>query len=443
MSARIKKLQDRKAALVSSIKNLNAKVEADGRDKLSDSEAGEYKAFSDELAGVNEALARETALIEEEKSLAARGTMLAEGTEKKAMPFARYASLRAFKDEAKAYRAGQWIRASLFNDKSALAWCKDNGVQMLAHGESTNTAGGFFVHDEFSQTVIDLREQYGVFRQNADVVPMGSDSLIINRRSSGLTAYFVAEAGSITESTMGWDAVTLNAKKIAALSRWSTELAEDAVINLADTLAAEMAYAFALKEDQCGFVGDGTSTYAGIQGVMTKLTTTTTTNGATSGGIQIAAAGGTSYGALVLADFEKLLAILPQYAAMRNPKWYMSRAAFYAGPARLMDAGAGNTNATLGAGVGPSFMGYPVVFSQVMNTTLGAQASTNVILFGALQLSSTLGDRRGVALETSKDVYFTTDQIAIRATQRFDINNHDVGDSSTAGPVVILKTSAT
>ena len=441
---RLKKLQDRKAVLVAAMKGINEQANGE---TLTAEQSAAFKGHETELAEVNANIAREQLLIEAEKSLTVvvDPNSPAKSLAMPAVPV-RCSSLRAFKGkdaELRAYRMGQGIAAHVFGNRKALAYCQDHGIKSLAHGENTNTAGGFFVHDEFSQTVIDLREEYGVFRANAEVMPMGSDSLVINRRASGLTAYFVAEAGSITESTMGWDAVTLNAKKIAALARWSTELAEDAVINLADTLAAEMAYAFSLKEDQCGFTGDGTSTYAGIQGVMTKLTTSTTTNGATSGGIQIAAAGGTSYGALVLADFEKLMGILPQYAAQRGPKWYMSRPAFYASCARLMDAGGGNTNAALGAGVNPSFLGYPVVFSQVMNTTLAAQASTNVILFGALQLAATVGDRRGVTVETSKDLYFATDQIAIRGTERFDINCHDVGDSTTAGPVVILKTSAT
>jgi hypothetical protein len=51
----------------------------------------------------------------------------------------------------------------------------------------------------------------------------------------------------------------------------STELAEDAVISIADDLAQEMGYAFAVAEDAAGWTGDGTSTYGGIRGVKTKL----------------------------------------------------------------------------------------------------------------------------------------------------------------------------
>jgi HK97 family phage major capsid protein len=51
----------------------------------------------------------------------------------------------------------------------------------------------------------------------------------------------------------------------------STEIAEDAVIAIADWLVGEIAYAFASKEDDCGFNGDGTSTYGGMRGISADL----------------------------------------------------------------------------------------------------------------------------------------------------------------------------
>jgi HK97 family phage major capsid protein len=69
---------------------------------------------------------------------------------------------------------------------------------------------------QFNQAIIDLREEYGVFRMAVAPTPMGSDSMTIPRRAGGLTAYFPGENGAITESQKSWGQVTLNAKKIAA-----------------------------------------------------------------------------------------------------------------------------------------------------------------------------------------------------------------------------------
>jgi HK97 family phage major capsid protein len=100
---------------------------------------------------------------------------------------------------------------------------------------------------------------------------MSSDTLRVPRRSATLSASFVGEATAGTESTQTFESVLLVAKKAMVLTTVSNELNEDAFVNLADDVAGEIAYAFAKKEDECGFIGTGTSTYGGIEGVATKL----------------------------------------------------------------------------------------------------------------------------------------------------------------------------
>jgi hypothetical protein len=39
-------------------------------------------------------------------------------------------------------------------------------------------------------------------------------------------------------------------------------------------------------------------------------------------------------------------------------------------------------------------------------------------------------------------VYATTDQLLLQGTMRFDVVHHSLGDNTTAGPVVALKTAA-
>ena len=61
---------------------------------------------------------------------------------------------------------------------------------------------------------------------------------------------------------------------------------------------------------------------------------------------------------------------------------------------------------------------------------------TVYVLFGDLSLSTTFGDRRGITIARSAERYFEKRQIAIQTTERFCIVNHDIGDTSTAGPIV-------
>lgn len=352
----------------------------------------------------------------------------------------RYGKLKAFtgaQAEQEAFLSGMFYLATIGQSPKAVTWCNEHGVDVRFRGalkEGSNELGGYLVPEETEQRIIDLREQYGVFRREAELVPMAGDVKNSPKRSGGVTAEFVGENEEIDTADKAWTNVKLIAKKIAAMLRFSTEISEDAIISIADDLTREIAWAFALKEDQCGFNGDGTSTYGGIVGV---------TNALAAGAIYTALAGNTGFETLDLVDFEGCIGKLAEYADMGNAKWYVSRAGWAASMMRLADAAGGNTTVDLASG--PSrreFLGYPVVVSQVLNKTLGAEVSTIKAIFGDLRMGAKLGNRRGMAIAMSDQRYFELDQLAIRGTSRFDINVHERGTATEAGALVALKTPA-
>lgn len=349
----------------------------------------------------------------------------------------QHANLKAFKGqhaENAAYMTGQFLLATIGKSKRARNWCKDHGVDTNFRGalkESDNSLGGFLVPQEMERSIIALREERGVLRREAMVVPMASDTLHMPRRSSGVTAYWTGELSEITASNPTLDNVELTVKKLAALVRMSSEVNEDTVISLADFVTAEIAYAFADKEDLAGFNGDASATYGGIVGIKNALA---------AGSEYEAVAGNTAFSTLDLADFESMLGKLPLYA-MQNAKWYISRAGWAASMQRLADAAGGNTTQNIMGGVGPSFLGFPVVWVQVMNSTLDAQVSTEgLCYFGDLRQGIKLGTRRGMSLAVSNDRYFETDEIGIKATQRLDIVVAERGTATAAGSIIGLKT---
>jgi HK97 family phage major capsid protein len=352
---------------------------------------------------------------------------------------ARYhhASLKAFRGndaEASAYLTGQFLLATIGRSEHAHKWCKDHGVDTRFRGalkESDNSLGGFLVPLEMERSIIALREERGVLRREAMVVPMASDTLHMPRRSSGVTAYWTGELSEITASNPTFDNVELTVKKLAALVRMSSEVNEDTVVSLADFVTQEIAYAFADKEDLAGFLGDGTSTYGGIVGLKNALQ---------DGAEYTAISGNTAFSTLDLADFESMIGMLPLYA-LQNAKWYISRAGWAASMQRLADAAGGNTTQNIMGGVGPSFLGFPVVWVQVMNSTLTAQTSTEgLCYFGDLRQGVKLGTRRGMSIATSTDRYFETDEIGIKATQRLDVVVSERGTSTVAGSIIGLET---
>jgi len=365
--------------------------------------------------------------------------------------------------EERAYRFGAWGMAMLskqlphrYNFPKAVAFCEqeglltaaedDRGMVVKVHQEGVNTAGGYLVPDEFSNDMIDLRLQYGVFRRNADVRMMSSDTYSRPRRTGGLTAYFVAESAAGTQSTKSWDRVQLVAKKLMVLSKMSTEVNEDAVINLGDDLAGEIAYAFANKEDDCGFNGTGAqATYGGILGVRQALYIAAGSPTTTSpGGLTLAAAStgsATGWPNITLVNFNTVISTLPTFAR-RAPKWYVSPAFNDGVMQKLAYAAGGNTVVEITDG-GPrmSFLGYPVELVEVM-PIIGA-ATQVCALFGDLALAADFGDRRSntIAFSDSALNAFEQDELVIRGTERFDINVHDVGNTTTAGPIVGLYTT--
>ena len=346
----------------------------------------------------------------------------------------RFGQLRAFKgkaSEADAYRSGRWLLATVMGDATSRQWCRDHGIEVRVQTEGINSAGGFVVPDVMERAIIDLREKYGMFRANARVMPMSSDHSIIPRRTGGVTAYFVGETSAITESDKSWDQVELTAKKLGALTRMSTDLSEDAIINIADNLAEEMAYAFANKEDECGIDGDGTSTYGGMIGIRTKFV-----DGGHTAGYDAGTSACTAWSDITLADeIVTVMSKLPTYALPRA-KWYIHPAGKAACFDALALAAGGNTTREIASGAQPMFAGYPVVVSSAMPSA--PTNGTVALLFGDLSMSSTFGDRRGITIKVSNDRYLEYDQVGIQATERFCIVNHDIGDTSVAGPVVAL-----
>lgn len=343
-----------------------------------------------------------------------------------------YSRIKNFKTNDEAFRFGSWALGCIGFKKSA-QWCADNGiVTKIANIEGNNSAGGFLVPEEFENAIVTLREQFGVIRNHARVVPMSSDIKRMPRRSTNLTASFVGEASTASQTNETFDQINLVAKKSMVLTKFSSELSEDAVINFADDLAGEMAYAQAKLEDQCAFIGDSTSTYGGITGLANAV-----------GSAGVTTATSTAFTAITLAQIQAAFALLPQYADNTNAKIFCHKAVWNSVFLRLAYVSGGNNAVDLLTGSGQlSFAGYPVVLSQAMNSTTGNGAI--VCHFGDMSQGVYFGDRRQTAVDFSNSALtsFETDMLAYRSTTRWDLVCANVGDSTNAGSIVTLKAGA-
>lgn len=350
--------------------------------------------------------------------------------------------LKHFKNDKEAYDAGMFLIAALapadpqfhFADKKAEAiqYCRDNGL-ILADAQTSDDAGkgGYLAPAPLSNTIIRIVTEVGIAPRIADVVPMSSETLDMSKRSSGLTVYAPAEASAITTSEMQWTRVSLSVTDRATLTRISLKLLRSAITSIADRVAEEIAYAAANQMDNELINGDGTSTYFGETGLVSAIG---------SAGVETGASGVDTWPELLLLNHHNAMSFLPS-RFWRNPVWICSPAYYNAVMIRLAAAAGGNTIQNVEGGANrPSFLGYPVLFTDHMPTTTAvSQVSA---LFGSFNNAVMLGNRQGVSIGTSTERYFDSGEIAIRGMWAYDINVHEPGDSSNAGAYTAVKTAA-
>lgn len=364
-----------------------------------------------------------------------------------------YAVAGADKPEVRALRFGAWLARSIVPETSQ--WARKLYANLdsqrpyfnAAHLEGSDTSGGLFVPPEFEWDIINLRETYGAARRLSKIVPMARETKTMPRRTSGLSAYFVGEGNSIKASNKTFDLVKLSAKKLAAIAIVSNELEADSVIEFADDIIQEIAYAFSYREDQCFFNGDGTTgnttDYGGIVGVTTRIQNPNNVPGGVANTIctGLVAGSGSGWTGMVIGDFQSMIGKLPNFADTPNTTFVCHRT-FEQSILQNLAAKAGGSRFTeIIDGVRKHyFLGYPVENSQVLPA---ATVSQNIPIFlGDFKMATKFGDRKQTTLARSVDAtvidgsgasvpLFQNDMMAIRGMERIDINVHDVGDDTT------------
>lgn len=334
--------------------------------------------------------------------------------------------------EERAYRAGMHLKGYQFGDAEARRWCVDHGVESRAQAGSINSLGGVLSSDELSSEIIRLVESFGVVPTEFRRVSMNNDSMLVARRTSGLSARPIGENAAPATSDVTFDNVNLIAKLWGIDNRIPNSLLEDSVINLADTMAVEVAQSFAEAFDNAGLIGDGGSAYHGTVGVAYAI------NDGTHAASVATATGRATFDALTLTDFTSLVAKAPLFAR-RNAKFYISPAGYGSSMLRLMVANAGNNAADIAGGANLQFLGFPVVLCHPLQSALSGTTGTVACLFGDMSQAATFGERRGVTIKTDASRFIEFDQTLTFATARVAMVAHDLGNAAKAGPIVALK----
>jgi len=267
------------------------------------------------------------------------------------------------------------------------------------------------------------------------VFPMNSAALSVPKGTGDVTVAAYDEETATGSSDNTYGQVGLNAKEFSGLTRVSNSLLDDSPVGLASDLVQRFGQALAKVEDQCLFTADGSGTYAGMTGILTKLE-----SGSYAGSVYNATSTHKTFATFTIDDLTNLVAKCPEYA--KNSAMWFCSAGFRDGVIlRLVAAAGGNSTQTLTQGVGQTFLSpYRIVTSP----TLPAGASTDyankiVCMFGSLSSACVFGDRRGMSVRMDQSRYLEFRQTAILVSERFDCVTHDVGSATVAGPVVGLR----
>lgn len=415
--------------------NTEAAIKARGdSDEKTAKALADLKAAADAKAGAIEEL---KAIIRNVEGEAEKSDPLYIGSEDH-----RLGRRRAFPNAKRAKEFGLFVMACAEQGKlSEKAHVALNHVNK-ALAESVNSTGGALVPEVFEPTLIRLQEMYGQFRQGARVVPMAGERVNWPMLDGHVTVYYPGEAGTITPSNPTFKNVQLIAKKACALTILSSEIDEDSAVALGEIVMTDFARGFAKAEDEAGFLGDGTSTYWGFTGIAGALRGVDATIGSIK---SLVVASGNAYSEIILGDFDELVGIYPTFAEDGTVRWRMSKYFYWTVVRPLIMAYSSNiptigSPSDIAGGPQPTFLGYPVDLIHVMPKT---EANSQICAtLSNLGMGAYLGDRRGFEVVRSREAYFTTDQIGIRATRRHAINVFGCGDTTDTGPVAGLITAA-
>ena len=139
-----------------------------------------------------------------------------------------------FASSEDAFTAGMYL-AHLGGDQRA-------GEILAAQSVGTDNKGGFSVPDPLSNALINLLEDYGVARRYCRRIVMSALTWSVPKVTAHAAVSYPDEAAPISETEVAFGQVLLTAKKIAALVKMSTEIQEDSVISMMDTVVQSLAY---------------------------------------------------------------------------------------------------------------------------------------------------------------------------------------------------------
>lgn len=127
---------------------------------------------------------------------------------------------------------------------------------------SASAGGDLVATDLMSESFIDLLRKALVLQAAGATVMTGLQGMVaLPRQSGGATVYHVAESGSITESQLTVDQVTMQPRTIGALTDYSRRLLLQSSIDIENLVRRDLAQQIAIEVENQAINGTGTGSY--------------------------------------------------------------------------------------------------------------------------------------------------------------------------------------
>lgn len=281
---------------------------------------------------------------------------------------------------------------------------------------------------------ISLVAEHGAVRKHLDFKPISSLTAI---QPVLIGEPVVSFPGSTTPVVSdGFNALFADKnhqlKEATAAVDYPKVLDEVAIMNIGDVITESFARALARTEDKSALVGDGTSTYSGMKGLVNTIG---------AAGKVSTAAGHNTYATITVPDIFKFFGRLPkQFKASEDVVIYTSPAAKEEVFDRLKAEAGGNDLILLSGGSPDSFYGKKIEEVIDFPSNTGTLSTGDVIAIlansnkamGAAELSS------GPVFDEFRETLAKERKVLLMATHYFDIQSLYVGDASTVGAAVAL-----
>lgn len=258
----------------------------------------------------------------------------------------------------------------------------------------TSADGGYLAPTITAAEILRLTEEYGQARGLMRQFPMAGKVMTIPTKLTGATATRVAENTEITDTKVTLSTVTLTASKVAAIVALSSELEEDAIVDMGQYVNELLAEAFAYEEDSQFFAGTGSP--------HTGLFNTTSTYGKE---VTVSSVDSVKYDDLV----DAVYGIKSWY--LRGASWLMHRT-IYGVLAKMKDKNDRPLIENPGDVARASLFGYPVRLIEAAPDSSTSTSGMPFILLGNTR-NSLIGIKRELRMQVLTEA--TVDGINLAA----------------------------